>query len=937
MKKSLFLLILVFLATMVKAQVPEPLSVDPQVRFGKLENGLTYYIRHNKYPEKRADFYIAQKVGSMQEEDSQAGLAHFLEHMAFNGSKNYPGKKTMLNYLESIGVKFGANVNAYTSFDETVYNLSDVPMIRETILDSCLFVLHDWSSFIALKDEQIDEERKVIKEEWRTRSGAQSRIWDKQLPVIFAGSKYADRMPIGKMEVVENFPYQTLKDYYHKWYRPDLQGIVVVGDIDVDQVEVKIKTMFADIPKPVNPAEREYFPVPDNDQPIVSIVTDPEAIRTQINLYIKHDVIPAEIKKTQAGLMIGAIKTLASTMINDRLQEIAQKADAPFSSSYVYDGEFFVSKTKDAWTSIATSKEGKISESLASLIRENLRVKKFGFTEAEVERAKADFLKQYENMYNNRNKQMNGRYVQEYVRSFIDDEGIPGIEYEYDYFKKMLPMINAQAINMIVQQLIGDKNIIITVTGPEKEGLVYPTEADLLNILKTAAAEDITAYMEEVSNEPLISELPKAGSVVKTETDAKLGTTLWTLSNGIKVAIRKTEFKDDEIRMYSVGYGGTSIIPDADIYNASFASMVPSVGGIGNFNSTDLKKALAGKSANVSANISSWTQSISGSSTIKDLETMLQLAYLHFTAPRKDEAAYNNIVEMVKTQLKNYAKEPSFIFSGKTTKAMFGDNPRMQQMTFEDTEKLNYDRMIDIYKEAFANPGSFTFSFVGTIDEATLKPLVEQYIASLPSGNKNATYKKIDVSIRTGKIIDAFEQEMKTPKTSVFELYSGTLKRDQKTQISLSFLKQILDIVYVRTIREDAGGTYNVGTGASISRIPDGQTTLQMSFDTDHERVATISPIVDREVRKIAENGPEEADFKKVKEYMLKKFQEDEKQNAYWLNVLNSMYFYGEDTHSDFQAIVNALTPADVKAVTKALISQNNFIEVIMNPKEEAK
>jgi len=920
---------------MAKAQMPQPLPVDPQVRYGTLDNGLTYYIRHNAYPEKRADFYIAQKVGSMQEEDNQAGLAHFLEHMAFNGTKNYPGKKTMLNYLETIGVKFGANVNAYTSFDETVYNLNDVPMIREAILDSCLLVLHDWSGFIALKDEQIDEERKVIKEEWRTRSGAQTRIWDKQLPVIFADSKYADRMPIGKMEVVENFPYQTLKDYYHKWYRPDLQGIVVVGDIDVDLVEAKIKTMFADIPKPVNPAKREYFEVPDNEQPIVSIVTDPEAVRTQVNLYIKHDKMPEAMEKTEAELVMSVIKSLASSMINDRLNEITQKADAPFTASYAYDGEFFVSKTKDAWTSIALSKEGKIDETLASLVRENLRIKKFGFTEAEVERAKANLLKSYENMYNNRNKELNRRYVQEYVRSFIDNEGISGIEYEYDFIKKFAPMLSAQAINMTIQQLIGDKNIIITVTGPEKEGLSYPTEAELIAVLDAVQKEDITAYVEEVSNEPLIPQLPAAGSVVKTESDAKLGTTIWTLSNGIKVVIKKTDFKDDQILMSSIGYGGTSVIPESDINNANMSSMVPYVGGIGNFSSTDLKKALAGKTASVNANISSWTQGISGSSSIKDLETMMQLTYLYFTAPRKDEGAYSNILDMIKSQLKNMTKEPSYIFNIKATKAMYGDNPRMQQMTAEEAEKLDYDRIIEIYREAFVNPGSFTFTFVGTVDEAVLKPLVEQYLASLPAGDKNATYKKVDTSIRKGKFEDIFDQEMETPKTSVFELYSGTLKRDQKTQICISALKQILDIVYVRTVREEAGGTYGVSVRSSISRIPEGQSTLQMSFDTDHERVATISPIINREINKIAENGPEEADFQKVKEYMLKKFQEDEKLNNYWLSILSTNYFYGEDNHSNYLSIVNALTPADIKAVTKDLISQGNFIQVIMNPTEK--
>ncbi|MDR0823716.1 MAG: insulinase family protein [Prevotella sp.] len=934
MRKSIIIIALLAIAGFVGAQTMEKLPVDPQVRYGKLDNGLTYYIRHNSYPEKRADFYIAQRVGSMQEEDDQAGLAHFLEHTAFNGSKNFPGKKTMLNYLESIGVKFGANVNAYTSFDETVYNLSDVPVVRDAILDSCILILHDWSSFISLKDEQIDEERFVIKEEWRTRSGAQYRIWDKQLPIIFKGSKYADRMPIGKMEIVENFPYQTLRDYYHKWYRPDLQGIIIVGDFDVDQVEAKVKALFADISKPVNPAERVYFPVPDNDEPIVSIVTDPEAVRTQVTLYIKHDVIPAEVKQTQAGLVISGIKALATSMLSDRLDEIAQKSESPFVGSYAYDGEFFVSKTKDAWTTVALSKEGKVAESLASLIRENERIKRFGFTDAEVERAKSSLLEQYEKMYNNRNKTLNNRYVQEYVNSFTNDEAVPGIEYEYNFIKQFAPMINAQAINGIIKQLLGDKNIIISVTGPEKEGLAYPTADDLLNVFKTVEAEDITAYAETVSNEPLITQLPEAGSVVKTEKDDKLGTTIWTLSNGIKVVIKNTNFKDDEILMSSMAYGGTSIIADADIFNAGLASMVPSVGGVGNFSSTDLKKALAGKSANVYNNIGTYTQGLNGSSTIKDLETLLQLTYLYFTAPRKDEGAYSNIAELIKNQLKNMKTEPSFILNINRTKAMYGDNPRMQVMTAEDAEKLNYDRIIEIYKEIYANPGSFVFNFVGTVDEGALKPLVEQYLASLPSGNKDAKYNNVDTNIRKGHIDNIFEQEMKTPKTTAFELYSGTLKYEQKNQIALSALKQVLDIVYVRTIREEAGGTYGVGVRTGISRIPEGQTTLQMSFDTDPERVATITPIISREIIKIAENGPEDADFQKVKEYMVKKFQEDEKQNGYWLSILGSNYFYGDDNHSNYLSTVNALTKDDVKALTKQLVSQDNFIEVIMNPKK---
>jgi zinc protease len=754
------------------------------------------------------------------------------------------------------------------------------------------------------------------------------------LPVIFEGSKYADRMPIGKMEIVENFPYQTLRDYYHKWYRPDLQGIVIVGDINVDEVEAKIKEMWSDIPEPVNPAERVYYPVPDNQEPIVSIITDPEAVRTQVTLYIKHDIIPAEVKQTQEGLVIAQVKNLASKMLSDRLEEITQKADAPFAASYAYDAEFFVSKTKDAWTTIALSKEGKIDETLACLVRENERIKRFGFTDAEVERAKATLLEQYENMYNNRNKELNNRYIQEYVKSFTDDEGIPGIEYEYDFIKKFFPFINAQAINAVAKQLISDKNIVITITGPEKEGLVYPTAGELLNVFKTVEAENITPYEEAVSNEPLVSQLPQAGSVVKTETDDVLGTTIWTLSNGMKVVIKKTDFKDDEILMSSHAYGGTSIIADADIYNANMASMVPSVGGIGNFSSTDLKKVLAGKSANVKNNISTYTQGLSGSSNKKDLETLLQLTYLYFTAPRKDEGAYSNIMDLIRNQLKNLTSDPSFNMNINRTKAMYGDNPRMQVMMLEDAEKLNYDRIIEIYKEIYANPGSFVFNFVGTVDEAALKPLVEQYLASLPSGNKDAEYKKIDSDYRKGEFENIFEQEMKTPKTSAFEMYNGTLNYNQKNQIALSALKQILDIVYVRTVREEAGGTYGVGVRSGISRIPAGQTIVQMFFDTDPDRVATITPIIGREVNKIAENGPEDADFLKVKEYMIKKFQEDEKLNGYWTGILGSKYFYGEDNHSNYLSIVNALTKDDIKAVTKQLVSQGNHIEVIMNPKK---
>lgn len=934
MRKLLFLFILSGIHLIISAQAPEKLPVDPQVRYGKLDNGLTYYIRKNAYPENRADFYIAQRVGSMQEEDNQAGLAHFLEHMAFNGTKHYEGRKTMLDYLEKIGAKFGANVNAYTSFDETVYNLSSIPVSREAIIDSCLLVLHNWSGFITLDNAEIDKERGIIKEEWRTRGNSSARIWEKQLPIVFKDSKYANRLPIGNMDVIENFEHQVLKDYYNKWYRPDLQAIIVVGDIDPDVIETKIKQLFADIPKPVNPAERVFYTVPDNEEPIVAVNTDPEEVNTRVTLYIKHDIVPAEINQTQAGLTISFMKSLISTMVSDRLSEISKKANAPFAASTAFDGNFLVSMTKDAWTTIAISKEGKIDETLATLVRENERVKQHGFTEAELERAKASLLKNYENMFNNRNKQQNANYTMEYVRSFTGDEPIPGIEYEYNFVKQFAPMINVDAVNGMFQQLVSDKNIVITVTGPEKEGIVYPDNNQLLAILKNVKTENIAPYEEKLSTEPLISKLPKKGQVVKSVVDNKLGATVWTLSNGMRIVLKKTDFKDDQILMSSVAYGGMSLIPDNDITNAELVTAVPYIGGIGNFSSTDLRKVLAGKSASVQVSASKWTQGMGGSSSIKDLETLMQLTYLHFTAPRKDQDSYTSLLEMIKNQLKNQDSDPSSVLNDSITYAMYGNNVRTKNMKLEDTEKLNYDRIIEIYKELYANPGSFVFTFVGNVDENVMKPLVEQYLASLPSGNKNAKYKNVNYDLRKGKYVNIFEQEMKTPKTSVFELYTAMLTKNQKTELSLSVLKQILDIVYVQTIREEEGGTYGVRTSAQMSRIPNGQTMLQMTFDTDPEKASKLTPIIERELQKIVENGPQDTDLQKVKEYMVKKFQEDIKTNGYWNAVLGAYYFYNEDNYSNYISTVNSLTKEDIKVITKQLLSQGNFIEVIMNPKK---
>ncbi len=936
MRKNLVSIFLLFVSAVCWAQQLQPLPIDKNVRKGVLPNGLTYYIRHNSLPENRADFYIAQKVGSMMEEDNQAGLAHFLEHMAFNGTTNFPDKK-MLNYLEHNGVKFGTNVNAYTSFDETVYNISDVPTTNPRLIDSCLLVLYDWSNGITLKTEEIDKERGVIREEWRTRGGAQQRILEKMLPIMYKDSKYANRMPIGNIDIINNFKPEEIRSYYKKWYRPDLQAIIIVGDIDADKMEAKVKDLFGKIPAAVNPAKREYYDVPNNKEPVVGIVTDPEATRTQIIMAYKHEVIPQEVKESQAGLLVDYLKSAAAQMMNQRFSEITQKPNAPFIMAGAYDGNYLVAKTKDAWTVFANAEESKIKDAVAALIRETERMKRFGFTASEYARTRENILKEYENAYNNREKVENNRYVQEYVDNFINYSAIPGIEYEYNTLKTMAPSIPVEAVNQMVKQLVGEDNLIVMINGPQKEGLTYPTEKEILPIISQVKAEKIEAYNEEVSNEPLIQTPPTPGKISKIEKNDQLGTTVWTLENGMKVVLKQTNFKDDEIMMVANSVGGYSQYLQSETINAKNINSVANLGGVGSFSATNLVKALAGKNATARPTINLTTQGFTGSSSIKDFETMLQLVYLYFTSPRMDNDAFKAYIQRSVAQLKNLEAEPMVAFSDNITKAMYGDNPLVRRMKVEDIEKIDYQRTMEMYKQLFINPGSFTFTFVGNIDEAKVKPVVEQYLASLKGQAVKGEFLKVPMDLVKGKQNNVFQREMKTPKASVFDLFSGKMDRNLKNTITMSILDQIMDIVYTEKIREDEGGTYGVSTRGSIARYPENQTTLEIFFDTDPAKAEKLNGIAKRELAEIAKNGPRTADFNKVKEYMVKAYNEKLKENNYWLGVLNTKYFYNEDYHSDYLKTLNSITANDVKSLVNNLLSQGNEAVVVMMPKEAAK
>lgn len=932
MKKLLFFAILLTTFSAMAQQNPE-LPIDPAIRKGTLDNGLTYYIRHNKTPEKRADFYIAQKVGSMQEEDSQAGLAHFLEHMAFNGTKNYPGK-TMLEYLQNNGIKFGVNINAYTSFDETVYYLSDIPTDNKNLVDSALLVLHDWSCAIALEEDELDNERGVIREEWRTRGGAQSRLWDQLLPIMYKDSKYANRMPIGSIDVINNFKPEEIRAYYHKWYRPDLQGIIIVGDFDADQMEQKVKSLFSGIKLDENRAERMYYPVPDNDEPIIAIATDPEARNTQIMLFHKHEAMPREMRSTQAGYMMSYITNVASMMLNERLNEISQKPNAPFTFGYAYNGNYFVSKTKEAWTVIAGSAEDKVEEALAAITRETERVKQHGFTASEYDRARSNLLKNIETSYNNRDKQKNSAYSREFVSNFTDNEPIPGIEFEYNMLNAVAPQIPVEIINQTIQGLIGDKNIVVAVTGPQKEGLVYPTDKALMEILSSVKKEKVDPYVEQVSNEPLVATPPTPGTIAKAEKDNKMDATVWKLSNGVTVVLKKTDFKDDEIRMTASSYGGTSQYVESEPVNSKVISQVITLGGVGNFSATELPKVLAGKNASVRPTIGMTSQGFIGNSSIKDFETMLQLVYLYFSSPRSDKDAFDSFIQRMDAQLKNQEAEPMVAFSDSITRGLYGDIPYVGRLKYNQLKDINYNRIMEMYKQCFINPGSFVFTFVGNVDEEAMKSSILQYLGSLKGEYAENVFIKVPMDYKKGVSENIFQREMKNPKASVFSGINGTIDRSLKNQLIMSMFDQILDIVYTEKVREDEGGSYGVHTQGNISRYPEGQTILQIIYDTDPEKMAHLNKIIFAELDNLAKNGPRTEDFSKVKEYMNKKFSEDIKENSYWLSQLSNKYFYKEDTHTDYLNTLNSITAKDVQNFAQNLLSQGNKATIVMMPKE---
>ena len=906
-------------ATML-AQQAMPVPFDPNVRRGKLENGLTYYIRHNEKPAQRANFYIAQKVGSILEEDDQQGLAHFLEHMAFNGTKNCPGK-ALLNYMEHNGVKFGENVNAWTSIEQTVYMLTNVPTTNMNLVDSCILILHDWSSFISLEGEEIDKERGVILEEMRQGQGAQMRIYEKMLPEIYPNSPYGHRLPIGTKEVVSGFDHEALRAYYHKWYRPDLQGIIIVGDIDVNEVENHLKSIFEDIPAPVNPAERIRFQVADNAEPIVSICTDPEETTYDVSVFYKHDIVPFEERGDVQYWIKGYIDQLVATMYNNRLEELTQKANPPFIYGGGYYSTFFISDTKDAWMSAAVAKDKDgIDEAMNAIVAENKRMQQYGFTASEFERAKADLMKRIENQYDERDKQETGRIFRPILNHFLTNEPLMGIENEYMLLSQILPALPVEAINQYAAELIREDNIVITLTAPEKEGEVLPTKAELLAMFNKAKEAEVEPYVETVSNEPLIATLPVKGAIESKKHDDTFDATVLTLKNGVTVIYKPTTFKDDEVLMNAYSFGGYSVMDQSDPYTLQEINSLATLGGVGNFSAIDLPKVLAGKKASVHPQIGSLTEGMSGNCSARDLETMLQLTYLYFTSPRSDEEAFQSYITRTKAMVANAESDPNTAFRDNLMFAMYDNHPLVKRMKAEDYDKVDYAKALKLYADRFKDANNFVFTFVGNINPETFEPLVEQYIGSLKTKKNDETWTANVPAITDKDVNSHYTKSMENPMVTCYMVYNGEMAYTMENQMKMQVLSDVMDIVYTEKIREDEGGTYGVGVNGNLTLRPKETFMFLIAFQTNKEMYEKLIGIAVAELQNVANQGPRPEDLKKVKEFLIKKHSEDLESNRYWMNCIQTQYRDGYNPMANYEQIVNGITSDDVANMAKAVL-----------------
>lgn len=921
----------------VNGPAPEFIPNDPAVRTGQLENGMKYYIRHNDKQKGLADFYIIHNVGAIQEDDNQQGLAHFLEHMAFNGTNNLPGKM-LIEWCEKVGIKFGANLNAGTSWDYTQYLIKDVPVSRQGVVDTAMLILHDWSHFITLDHDEIDKERGVIQEELRTRDGASWRSTINLLKTLFKGTKYEHRNLIGHLDGLQSFTYDDIKSFYDKWYRPDYQAVVIVGDIDAEKVEAQVKSLMADIPAPAaDAATKEVIIVPDNKEPIVSIFEDPEMLESDISLFIKRPALPDYVRNTVQAEMLSLINSLGGTMANARLSEIAMKPNAPFTNAHIGNGGVGICPTLDGLTVGVGTKDGELMKGFEAALVELERIRRHGFTEGEFERAKAQVLRREEQAYNNRNDRMNGQYVNRYLSAFRRNSAFPDAELEWKMDSAIIAQLPLVAINQTFASYITDHNNVVIVNAPKKEGVVNPTEAQILEAIAKVKGSEIAPYQDNTVKEPLIAPNAKlkGSKVKKSGANATLGTTEWTLKNGVKVVVKPTTFKADEVQIQMVSQAGISCLSDEDYNTGKYLSLVTSQMGLSKFSATELRKQLSGKSASTAVAPDDYTTAVYGNGSPKDLETILQLLYLRFTDPRFNEDDFNTVLGQYISYVENITTNPDYVASSEQLKSLYGNNPRRQQISTEVLKSINFDRVAPIYRQLLSNAADFTVYIVGNVDLATLKPLVEKYIGSLPAKKKKLT-KRVDDGVRyaTGEVINDFKTPMQQPKVSVCRFYTGDIEFNLENTVTATFLKDILRSRYTTSIREEKGGTYGVSVGCSVDPYYTPTYQFAIQFDTNETMADELSEIVVAEIKELAANGPKAEDLNKVREYLIKEWNNRLVQNGAWMSYIRHFYTYGEDMNrvANYENIVKSMTGEKIAAMAAKILADNNMTYVVMRP-----
>tara|TARA_R110002049_G_scaffold307773_2_gene509430 strand:+ start:16416 stop:19238 length:2823 start_codon:yes stop_codon:yes gene_type:complete len=907
------------------------IPIAENVKMGKLSNGLTYYIRNNEKPEDKVELRLVVNAGSILEDDDQLGLAHFMEHMNFNGTEHFQ-KNELVDYLQSIGVKFGADLNAYTSFDETVYILP-IPSNDPEKLDKGFQILEDWAHNALLDNEEIDKERGVVLEEYRLGRGADERMMQNYLPKVLYGSKYAKRLPIGKKELLENFDYETLKRFYKDWYRPDLMAVIAVGDMDVNTLEEKIKSHFSKIPPAKSPRKRAVFNVPNHKETLVAIESDKEAPFSRVQVMFK-DENNVEKKETLSDYRDNMIESLFTQMINNRLDELRNSENPPFVYGSSYHGGTWA-KTKEAYQSVAMTSETGQLNGLKALLEENERVKKFGFYEGEFNRAKENILAGLEKAYKDRDKAQSNQLVGEYIRHFLSGEPVPGIAWEYKFQNEQMPTIQLEEVNSVIGNYLKDENRVIVITGPEKEGVNKVTENDVVELLKAIENTELEPYNDKAVATSLITKLPEAGSIISSTKDDTLETTTLVLSNGSTVTYKKTDFKNDEILFDGFSFGGTSLYSTEDYLATAIANSGLTEAGVNNFDKIALGKMLSGKIVSVSPSIGSISENISGSASPKDLEELFQLTHLYFTSLNKDDKAFASFISKQKAVLGNILANPQYYFQNEMGKFINGDNPRYIGFpTPEDLDNANYNLAYKKYNERFSDAGGFHFYFVGNIDENQLIDYCKKYLANLPSTHKKETYDVPDYRPLTGqhtKIIEKGED----PKSTVIMLYQGETVYDEKEAQALKSLGEILSIKLVEKLREEESGVYGVGARGSISKTPYGWYNFSISFPCGPENVDKLKAAALKEVENLIANGPTDKDLVKIKETQIIERKEALKENRFWLGLLKNGDFNDKDIFRvfEYEEDINALTKARIQDVAEKYLT-NGPILCIHNPEK---